>query len=101
MAAKTVLTVFGTRPEAIKMAPVIRALRDDARAKCVTCVTGQHRQMLDQVLELFDIRPDHDLGIMVHAQTLSHVTCRVLEKLDVLLEQERPDWVVVQGDTTS
>lgn len=101
MAVKTVLTVFGTRPEAIKMAPVIRALLDDARAQCVTCVTGQHRQMLDQVLELFDIRPDHDLEIMVHAQTLSHVTCRVLEKLDVLLEQERPDWVVVQGDTTS
>ena len=100
MAVKTVLTVFGTRPEAIKMAPVIRALLDDARAQCVTCVTGQHRQMLDQVLELFDIRPDHDLEIMVHAQTLSHVTCRVLEKLDVLLEQERPDWVVVQGDTT-
>jgi len=83
------------------MAPVIRALLDDGRAECVTCVTGQHRQMLDQVLELFDIHPDHDLDIMVHAQTLSHVTSSVLEKLDPILMQERPDWVVVQGDTTS
>jgi UDP-N-acetylglucosamine 2-epimerase (non-hydrolysing) len=75
------------------MAPVIRALLDDSREKCVT---GQHRQMLDQVLELFDIHPDHDLDIMVHAKTLSHVTSSVLEKLDPILMQERPDWVVVQ-----
>jgi UDP-N-acetylglucosamine 2-epimerase (non-hydrolysing) len=100
-AKKKILTVFGTRPEAIKMAPVIRALLDDGRAECVTCVTGQHRQMLDPVLELFDIRPDYDLDIMVQAQTLAHVTCAVLEKLDTILVQERPDWVVVQGDTTS
>lgn len=83
------------------MAPVIRALHDDGRAECVTCVTGQHRQMLDQVLRLFDIRPDHDLEIMVKAQTLSHVTCSVLEKVDKLIEHTRPDWLVVQGDTTS
>jgi len=101
MAKKKIICVFGTRPEAIKMAPVIRALLDDGRAECLTCVTGQHRQMLDQVLELFGIRPDYDLDIMVQEQTLSHVTCKVLEKLDVLLERERPDWVVVQGDTTS
>jgi UDP-N-acetylglucosamine 2-epimerase (non-hydrolysing) len=100
-ARKKILSVFGTRPEAIKMAPVIRALLDDARAECVTCVTGQHRQMLDQVLELFDLRPDHDLNIMVQAQSLAHVTCKVLEKVDSLIEQLRPDWIVVQGDTTS
>jgi UDP-N-acetylglucosamine 2-epimerase len=98
---KKILSIFGTRPETIKMAPVIRALRDDDRAECVTCVTGQHRQMLDQVLQLFDIHPDHDLEIMVQAQTLLHVTCSVLEKVDVIIEHERPDWVVVQGDTTS
>ncbi len=83
------------------MAPVIRALLDDSSAECVICVTGQHRQMLDQVLELFDLHPDHDLDIMVQAQTLAHVTCRVLERLDAVLLQQRPDWVVVQGDTTS
>jgi UDP-N-acetylglucosamine 2-epimerase (non-hydrolysing) len=98
---RKVLSVFGTRPEAIKMAPVIRALLDDSSAECVICVTGQHRQMLDQVLELFDLHPDHDLDIMVQAQTLAHVTCRVLERLDAVLLQQRPDWVVVQGDTTS
>lgn len=98
---RKIFSVFGTRPEAIKMAPVIRALLDDGRAECVTCVTGQHRQMLDQVLDLFDIRPDYDLDIMVQSQTLSHVTCKVLEKLEAILEKERPDWVVVQGDTTS
>lgn len=98
---KKIFTVFGTRPEAIKMAPVIRALLDDGRAECVTCVTGQHRQMLDQVLDLFGIRPDHDLDIMVQAQTLSHVTCKVLEKLDIILAEQQPDWMVVQGDTTS
>jgi UDP-N-acetylglucosamine 2-epimerase (non-hydrolysing) len=101
MAKKKILSVFGTRPEAIKMAPVIRALLNDARAECVTCVTGQHRQMLDQVLSLFDIHPDHDFDIMVKGQTLSHVTCSVLEKLDAILVREHPDWVVVQGDTTS
>lgn len=98
---KKFLTVFGTRPEAIKMAPVIRALRDDGRADCVICVTGQHREMLDQVLDLFGIHPDHDLDIMVRDQTLAHVTCKVLERLDTILMQQQPDWMIVQGDTTS
>jgi UDP-N-acetylglucosamine 2-epimerase len=96
-----ILSVFGTRPEAIKMAPVIRALREDARAECLTCVTGQHRQMLDQVLDLFAIRPDYDLEVMVREQTLAHVTARVLEMLDGILARLEPDWIVVQGDTTS
>ncbi len=98
---KKILAVFGTRPEAIKMAPVIRALLDDGRADCVTCVTGQHRQMLDQVLELFGIEPDHDLDIMIQEQTLAQVTCKVLEKLDRIIVERQPDWIVVQGDTTS
>ncbi|MGD0346015.1 MAG: UDP-N-acetylglucosamine 2-epimerase (non-hydrolyzing) [Terracidiphilus sp.] len=98
---KKILSVFGTRPEAIKMAPVIRAMLDDARAQCVTCVTGQHRQMLDQVLDLFGIQPDYDLNIMVRDQTLAHVTSKVLEKLDQILAEQQPDWIVVQGDTTS
>jgi UDP-N-acetylglucosamine 2-epimerase len=96
-----ILSVFGTRPEAIKMAPVIRAMLDDARAQCVTCVTGQHRQMLDQVLDLFGIQPDYDLKIMVREQTLAHVTSKVLEELDQILAEQQPDWIVVQGDTTS
>jgi UDP-N-acetylglucosamine 2-epimerase len=96
-----ILSVFGTRPEAIKMAPVVRALADDGRARSITCVTGQHRNMLDQVLGLFNLHPDYDLDIMVHGQTLGHVTATVLEQLDKILLDERPDWVVVQGDTTS
>jgi len=98
---RKIFSVFGTRPEAIKMAPVIRALLDDGRAECVTCVTGQHRQMLDQVLDLFDIRPDYDLDIMVQSQTLSHVTCKVLEKLEAMTSvcSVGLDMVAIPGDT--
>lgn len=97
-----VMTVFGTRPEAIKMAPVIRALK--ARPdefECIVTVSGQHREMLDQVLQLFDITPDHDLQVMTANQSLAGMTAKVLERLDPVLEQEQPDWVLVQGDTTT
>jgi UDP-N-acetylglucosamine 2-epimerase (non-hydrolysing) len=97
-----VLTVFGTRPEAIKLAPVIRELerRADLFVSRI-CVTGQHREMLDQMLDLFEIRPDHDLNVMQHAQSLNHVTVAVIDGLRPILEAERPDWVLVQGDTTT
>jgi UDP-N-acetylglucosamine 2-epimerase (non-hydrolysing) len=97
-----VLTVFGTRPEAIKLAPVIRELerRSDTFESRI-CVTGQHREMLDQMLHLFGIEPDHDLNVMQHAQSLNHVTVAVIDGLRPILEAERPDWVLVQGDTTT
>ena len=78
MKKKKVLTVFGTRPEAIKMAPLVHALRVDARFESRCCVTAQHREMLDQVLELFDITPDYDLNLMKVGQTLNEVTARIL-----------------------
>ena len=97
-----VLCVFGTRPEAIKMAPVVKALRDRPdRVDCVVCVTAQHREMLDQVLDVFDIVPDRDLDLMTPNQTLAQVTSRVLVAMDEVISQERPDWVLVQGDTTT
>ena len=97
-----VLSVFGTRPEAIKMAPVVRKLaeRPDLFSSAV-CVTAQHREMLDPVLTLFDIRPDHDLDIMRSGQDLFDVTCEVLKGLKPVLESERPDVVLVHGDTTT
>jgi len=97
-----VLCVFGTRPEAIKMAPVVHELRrHPARAQARVCVTGQHREMLDQVLGLFDIVPEHDLGLMRADQSLSGLTAAALTGLDAVIDSERPDWVVVQGDTTT
>ncbi len=97
-----ILCVFGTRPEAIKMAPVIRELRRrGSRAEVKICVTGQHREMLDQVLALFDIQPDYDLHIMREGQSLTEVTAGVLTCLDPVLVKEKPDWVLVQGDTTT
>jgi UDP-N-acetylglucosamine 2-epimerase (non-hydrolysing) len=97
-----ILCVFGTRPEAIKMAPVIRELRrHQSRAEVKICVTGQHREMLDQVLGLFDIQPDYDLHIMREGQSLTEVTAGVLTCLDPVLVKEKPDWVLVQGDTTT
>lgn len=97
-----VLSVIGTRPEAIKMAPVIDELvlrRDRFDSK--VCVTAQHRQMLDQVLGLFKIVPDHDLNLMKPGQTLARLTASVVEGIDAVLQAERPDWVLVQGDTTT
>ncbi|MFJ2519792.1 non-hydrolyzing UDP-N-acetylglucosamine 2-epimerase [Cellulosimicrobium cellulans] len=96
-----IMTVYGTRPEAIKVAPVIKALEESPDFESVTVVTGQHREMLDQVNELFGIVPDHDLNIMSHGQTLAQIFARVLEGLDPILEKERPDAVIVQGDTST
>lgn len=98
----TVLSVFGTRPEAIKMAPVIRALAAQPETmRSIVCVTGQHREMLDQVLDLFGIVPDFDLDVMRPGQTPSAVAAAVLAGLDPILADVRPDWVLVQGDTTT
>jgi len=96
-----VLSVFGTRPEAIKMAPVIRALAAEPGVMSRVCVTAQHREMLDQVLQLFDIQPDHDLGIMRPNQDLADITQAVLMGLGHVLDEEKPDRVLVHGDTTT
>jgi UDP-N-acetylglucosamine 2-epimerase len=96
-----ILTVFGTRPEAIKLAPVIRRLRATKGVTPLVCVTAQHRHMLDQVLDLFDIRPDRDLDIMRHAQGLTWITAAVLDGLAGAYADLRPDVVLVQGDTTT
>jgi UDP-N-acetylglucosamine 2-epimerase (non-hydrolysing) len=97
-----VLLIFGTRPEAIKMAPVIRALsRHKRRFQLVAAITSQHREMLDQVLELFGIRADCDLAVMTENQTLSTLTARILERLEPVFQREKPDLVMVQGDTTT
>lgn len=97
-----VLSVFGTRPEAIKMAPVVLALRalgDEVESR--VCVTAQHREMLDDVLRLFRIEPDHDLDVMRPGQSPTAVAAEILHRLEPVLEVERPDWVLVQGDTTT
>jgi UDP-N-acetylglucosamine 2-epimerase (non-hydrolysing) len=97
-----VLSVFGTRPEAIKMAPVVNELKKYPQQIASTvCVTAQHRQMLDQVLDLFGITPDDDLNIMQANQSLATITASVLTKLDEVLLREKPDWVLTQGDTTT
>ncbi|MEO0101921.1 MAG: UDP-N-acetylglucosamine 2-epimerase, partial [candidate division WOR-3 bacterium] len=94
------LFIFGTRPEAIKLAPVIKELAEDKRRFSVKiCVTAQHRDMLDMVLETFHLHPDFDLGIMREGQTLFDINVRVLRGLEKLLQRERPDSVFVQGDT--
>ncbi|WP_091694430.1 non-hydrolyzing UDP-N-acetylglucosamine 2-epimerase [Micrococcus terreus] len=98
---KKIMPIYGTRPEAIKMAPIITALQADPDLECVVTVTGQHREMLDQVNELFGITPDHDLNIIQPRQTLNGVMTRTIEGLDALFEKDAPDAVVVQGDTTT
>ena len=98
---KKVMLVFGTRPEAIKMCPVVKELKTRENIQTVVCVTGQHRQMLDQVLETFDVIPDYDLSIMKDKQTLFDVTTNILNKIKEVLEQERPDVVLVHGDTST
>lgn len=95
------MTIYGTRPEAIKVAPVITALEADDRFDSLTVVTGQHREMLDQVNAVFGIVPDHDLDIMSHGQTLGQIFARVMARLDPILEARRPDAVIVQGDTST
>lgn len=101
MAKKKVLTVFGTRPEAIKMAPLVHALNEDGRFEAKCCVTAQHREMLDQVLELFEITPDYDLNLMRAGQTLNEVTARILLELKTVLQEFKPDVVLVHGDTAT
>ncbi len=96
-----VLFVFGTRPEAIKMAPVIKALKQASDMEVLVCVTGQHREMLDQVLDLFSIVPDHDLNIMKPGQGLTEITTGILDGLKSVLEVTQPDLVLVHGDTTT
>ena len=98
---KTIMLVFGTRPEAIKMCPLIQELRTRKDIRTLCCVTGQHRQMLDQVLSAFHVTPDYDLAIMKDGQTLFDVTTRVMEKLKNVLAEAKPDMVLVHGDTTT
>src|SRR5512140_582472 len=96
-----VLSVFGTRPEAVKMAPVVRRLAQTAGIEPRVCVTAQHRQMLDQVLQLFEIRPDYDLDLMREDQGLAQLSAAIFTGLDPVLQDFHPDWVLVQGDTTT
>lgn len=96
-----IMTVFGTRPEAIKMCPLVLKLKQNADIDTIVCVTAQHRQMLDQVLEAFDVIPDYDLDIMRNRQTLTHISSSVLEGLYGVIEYEKPDMILVHGDTTT
>ena len=92
---------FGTRPEAIKLGPVLKALEQDNRFDSFVCVTGQHRALLDQVLDVFDIQPHYDLNIMKGGQSLSEITSNILPKLGKVLEKIDPDLILVHGDTTT
>lgn len=98
---KKIMVVFGTRPEAIKMCPLVNELKKRKSLKTIVCVTGQHRQMLDQVLTTFNVVPDYDLSIMKQEQTLFDITTRILEKIKIVLEQVKPDIVLVHGDTST
>ncbi len=98
---KTILTIFGTRPEAIKMAPLVKEINKSRKLKSVVCVTAQHREMLDQVLHVFDIKPDYDLNLMKPGQTLAQITTRALLGLEEVFEKVQPDLVLVHGDTTT
>ena len=101
MSTKKVMLVFGTRPEAIKMCPLVKELQKREELETVVCVTGQHRQMLDQVLEAFQVTPDYDLSIMKDKQTLFDVTTNILERIREVLEKEQPNVVLVHGDTST
>ena len=94
-----VMTIFGTRPEAIKMAPLVKELKSRKEIECIVCVTAQHRQMLDQVLKTFEIVPDYDLDIMKQGQTLSDITARVLKGLEEVIQEVKPNIILVHGDT--
>lgn len=96
-----VLSIFGTRPEAIKMAPLVKELESRKEIESIVCVTAQHREMLDQVLEVFNIKPDYDLNIMKKGQTLSEITSRVLLGLEEVIQKEKPNIILVHGDTTT
>ncbi len=99
--SKTIMLVFGTRPEAIKMCPLVKELKTRKELKTLVCVTGQHRQMLDQVLKTFEVVPDYDLSIMKERQTLFDVTSNILSTIKPVLEDARPDVVLVHGDTST
>ena len=96
-----VMSIFGTRPEAIKMAPLVKELESRKEIESIVCVTAQHREMLDQVLATFDIKPDYDLNIMKQGQTLGDVTTRALKGLEEVIKECKPDIVLVHGDTTT
>ncbi|MFP8915826.1 non-hydrolyzing UDP-N-acetylglucosamine 2-epimerase [Enterococcus innesii] len=96
-----IMTIFGTRPEAIKMAPLVKAIEEDPRFESIVTVTAQHRQMLDQVMNIFDLSADYDLNIMKDGQSLAGITSRVIKELDQILEEANPDIVLVHGDTTT
>ena len=98
---KKVISIFGTRPEAIKMAPVVKELESRKEIKSVVCVTAQHRDMLDQVLKVFNIKPDYDLDIMKPGQTLSYITAEVIKGIEGVIIKEKPDIILVHGDTTT
>ena len=98
---KKIMVVFGTRPEAIKMCPLVKELKERKSIETIVCVTGQHRQMLDQVLETFEITPEYDLSIMKSNQTLFDVTINILDKMKKVLDEEKPDVVLVHGDTST
>lgn len=98
---KRILTVFGTRPEAIKMAPIVKALQSDDRFEARVCVTAQHREMLDQVLALFDICPEYDLNLMKENQTLNDITAKIITNIKPVLSEFKPDIVLVHGDTAT
>lgn len=96
-----IITIFGTRPEAVKMAPLVKELQKHEEIEAKVCVTAQHREMLDQVLDLFSITPDYDLNIMKSKQSLTGITVRALEGLEEVFEKEKPDVILVHGDTTT
>ena len=98
---KKIMLVFGTRPEAIKMCPLVNELKTRKNVETIVCVTGQHRQMLDQVLSVFGVEPDFDLSIMKDKQTLFDVTVNILDGIKTVLEQVKPDVVLVHGDTST
>ena len=98
---KRIMTIFGTRPEAIKMAPLVLQLKKDEQLEPIVVVTAQHREMLDSVLDTFGIEPDYDLNVMKQGQTLSEVTSRVLTGLESVIKQAKPDMILVHGDTTT
>lgn len=101
MMKKKIMTVFGTRPEAIKMLPLVKKIKSDDRFECCVCVTAQHREMLDQVLEIFEVKPDYDLNLMKDRQTITDITSNVILGLDSVLAEAEPDIVLVHGDTTT
>ena len=99
--SKKIMLVFGTRPEAIKMCPLVKELKTRKNVETLVCVTGQHKGMLQQVLDAFDVKPDYDLAIMQQRQTLFDITTRVLQGMKDVLEKEKPDAVLVHGDTST